>query len=164
MRPRTTRRQAPSAARRAISAALAVATLALLAALAGTGYAAIALPTHSVGTHQLRHRAVTNAKIVPGAGVSCSTPAPPAASPSAGRVGGGYAACPHGTYAIGGGVGTNDVAGVTVTESLPYNSAAHSYSGAADAWSVHVQNAAAHAQAIEVYAVCITAARAAATY
>ena len=81
-----------------------------------------------------------------------------------GGVGGGYATCPKRTYAIGGGVGTNGVTGISVTESLPYNSAAHSYSGPADAWSVYVANAADHAQPVEVYAVCISAARAAASY
>lgn len=158
----------PSPARRRavrVSPALAVALLALLVALGGTGYAAIALPAQSVGARQLKERAVTPGKIVPGAGVELVyTRAANNVTVAPGAIGGGVATCPHGTYAIGGGAGTDDVAGVTVTESLPYNSASHSFSGAADAWSVHVENAGPQPQAIEVYAVCVVAARASATY
>src|ERR671938_1826973 len=46
------------------SPALAVATLALLFALTGTGIAAVAaLPRNSVGTAQLRNNAVTSSKV-----------------------------------------------------------------------------------------------------
>ena len=78
--------------------------------------------------------------------------------------GGGDATCPKGTYAIGGGVGTNDVPGVAVTETLPFNATTNSYSGAANAWAVFVQNTGTQAQTIDVYAVCAAAASATATY
>jgi hypothetical protein len=45
------------------SPAMAVACLALLVALGGTGYAAIKLPANSVGTAQLQANAVTSAKV-----------------------------------------------------------------------------------------------------
>ena len=45
------------------SPAMVVACIALTAALAGTGYAAIRLPANSVGTAQLRKGAVTGAKV-----------------------------------------------------------------------------------------------------
>jgi hypothetical protein len=46
--------------------AMVVATIALLVALGGTSYAAIALPANSVGTVQLKNGAVTAAKIKAG--------------------------------------------------------------------------------------------------
>jgi hypothetical protein len=45
------------------SPALVVAVIALIVALGGTGYAAITLPAHSVGTGQLKKAAVTTSKI-----------------------------------------------------------------------------------------------------
>ncbi|HST25422.1 MAG TPA: hypothetical protein VLJ76_05495 [Gaiellaceae bacterium] len=48
------------------SPALVVASIALLVALGGTGYAATALPANSVGTAQLKNAAVTAAKVKPG--------------------------------------------------------------------------------------------------
>jgi len=48
------------------SPALAVATLALVVAMAGTGYAALKLPSNSVGTKQLKSNAVTGAKVKAG--------------------------------------------------------------------------------------------------
>jgi len=156
----------PAHRRRArVTPALAVAILALVVALGGSAYASLAIPKNSVGTRQLKNRAVTGSKIVPGAGVSLVyTRAATSVTVAPNSVGGGFAACPRGTYAIGGGAGTNDVAGVTVTESLPFNSATGSYSGAADAWSVYVQNTTAQAQTMQVYAVCAAAASATATY
>lgn len=49
------------------SPALVVATIALIVALGGTGYAALRLPANSVGTKQLRKGSVTRSKIKPGA-------------------------------------------------------------------------------------------------
>jgi hypothetical protein len=49
------------------SAALVVSVIALIAALSGTAYAGIVLGRNSVGTKQLRNRAVTTAKIHNGA-------------------------------------------------------------------------------------------------
>jgi hypothetical protein len=46
--------------------AMVVATIALVVALGGTGYAAIVLPANSVGTAQLKNGAVTAAKVKPG--------------------------------------------------------------------------------------------------
>ncbi len=46
--------------------ALVVASIALLVALGGTGYAAVVLPANSVGTVQLKSGAVTAAKVKPG--------------------------------------------------------------------------------------------------
>lgn len=48
------------------SPALIVASAALIVALAGTGVAITALPRNSVGTAQIRNRAITGAKIKPG--------------------------------------------------------------------------------------------------
>ena len=45
------------------SPAMVVASIALVVALGGTGYAAIKLPANSVGTKQLRKNAVTGAKV-----------------------------------------------------------------------------------------------------
>ncbi|HZG35112.1 MAG TPA: hypothetical protein VEY87_04630, partial [Gaiellaceae bacterium] len=45
------------------SPALVVACVALLVALSGTGYAAVALPRNSVGTPQLKDGAVTSLKV-----------------------------------------------------------------------------------------------------
>jgi hypothetical protein len=45
------------------SPALVVAAAALVVALGGTGYAALALPSGSVGTVQLKHNAVTSGKV-----------------------------------------------------------------------------------------------------
>jgi hypothetical protein len=45
------------------SAALVVALIALFVALGGTSYAAVTLPRNSVGTAQIKNRAVTKAKI-----------------------------------------------------------------------------------------------------
>src|SRR3954453_13874697 len=45
------------------SPALVVATIALIVALAGTGYAALKLPRNSVGTKQLKRDAVTSPKV-----------------------------------------------------------------------------------------------------
>jgi hypothetical protein len=50
-----------------LSYANVTASLALFVALGGTSYAAIKLPARSVGTVQLKSRAVTKAKIAPGA-------------------------------------------------------------------------------------------------
>lgn len=49
------------------SPALVVAVIALIVALGGTGYAAVTLPAHSVGSKQLKRRAVTTSKIHHGA-------------------------------------------------------------------------------------------------
>jgi hypothetical protein len=51
--------------RRHLSPALVVSCLALLVALGGTGYAAIALPPGSVGTKQLKNGAVVASKVKP---------------------------------------------------------------------------------------------------
>ncbi len=50
---------------RAPSPALVVSFVALIVALGGTSYAAISMPNNSVGTKQLKDRAVTNAKLGP---------------------------------------------------------------------------------------------------
>jgi hypothetical protein len=52
--------------RKRLSPALVIASIALLVALGGTGYAAIAPPANSVGTAQLKNGAVTAAKVKPG--------------------------------------------------------------------------------------------------
>src|ERR671918_2592942 len=51
--------------RRHLSPALVISCLALLAALGGTGYAAIKLPPGSVGTKQLKNGAVVASKVKP---------------------------------------------------------------------------------------------------
>jgi hypothetical protein len=48
------------------SPALAVSFVALVVALGGTAYAGITIPKGSVGTNQLKNKAVTNAKLGPG--------------------------------------------------------------------------------------------------
>lgn len=48
------------------------ATLALIIALGGTSYAAISLPTNSVGSKQLKKRSVTNSKLRPNAVTSAT--------------------------------------------------------------------------------------------
>jgi hypothetical protein len=53
--------------RRRPSAATIIATLALVVALGGTGYAAASLPRNSVGTKQLKNNAVTSKKVKDGA-------------------------------------------------------------------------------------------------
>lgn len=56
----------PNRTRRRPSPALVIACLALVVALGGTSYAAFTLPAKSVGTSQLRERAVTSAKLANG--------------------------------------------------------------------------------------------------
>jgi hypothetical protein len=58
------------------SAALVVSTISLIVALGGTSYAAITLPQNSVGTTQLKNRAVTLAKIAPAARGALTTLGP----------------------------------------------------------------------------------------
>ena len=48
------------------------ATMALIVALGGTSYAAIALPANSVGSRQLKRDAVTNSKLDSGAVTSAT--------------------------------------------------------------------------------------------
>jgi hypothetical protein len=152
-----------------------IALLALVVALGGTGYAALAVPANSVGTRQLtrdsvgtrqlKNHAVTPLKIAPGAGVDLVyTRAATNVTVAANSIGGGDATCPKGTYPVGGGAGTDNVPGVTVTEMLPFSSASDAYSGAADSWEVYVQNTTGQPQQMEVYAVCVVAASATATY
>lgn len=57
----------PKFLRRRPSAAIVIAMIALFAALAGAGYAAVSIPKNSVGTNQLKNGAVSNAKIKNGA-------------------------------------------------------------------------------------------------
>ena len=54
-----------SPSRRRPSPALVISLIALFVALGGTGYAAIKLPANSVGSKQLKKKAVTKAKIAP---------------------------------------------------------------------------------------------------
>ena len=49
------------------SASMVVAIIALVMAMGGTSYAALTLPKNSIGTRQLKNRAVTNSKIAKGA-------------------------------------------------------------------------------------------------
>jgi hypothetical protein len=49
-----------------LSPATVISVVALFVALAGTGYAAVSLPAHSVGTAQLKANAVTSAKVLNG--------------------------------------------------------------------------------------------------
>jgi hypothetical protein len=49
------------------SASLVISMLALVVALGGTAYAAATLPKNSVGTKQLKNKAVTTSKIANGA-------------------------------------------------------------------------------------------------
>jgi hypothetical protein len=58
------------------SAAIIVSTIALVVALGGTSYAAFTLPQNSVGTKQLKDKAVTLAKIAPAARSALSTAGP----------------------------------------------------------------------------------------
>jgi hypothetical protein len=63
MRSRSKARPERRSPRRRPSAALAVALIALFVSLAGTGWAAFGLAANTVGTTQLRDRAVTNRKL-----------------------------------------------------------------------------------------------------
>src|SRR4051794_41880677 len=63
---------------RAPSPALVISALALFVALAGTSYAALAIPHNSVGTAQLKNSAVTGAKIKNGAVTAAKVAAPEA--------------------------------------------------------------------------------------
>jgi hypothetical protein len=59
------------------STALIVSTIALVVALGGTSYAAFSLPNNSVGTRQIRNKAVTLTKIAPAAQHALSKVGPP---------------------------------------------------------------------------------------
>lgn len=67
--------------RRHLTYANVVASLALFIALGGASYAAIKLPKNSVGTKQIKNKAVTKAKLAKGLSVRGKTGAPGVAGP-----------------------------------------------------------------------------------
>ena len=79
-------------------------------------------------------------------------------------VAGEFATCPKGTSPVSGGAGTNAAPGLTVLESLPYNSVKQAYTGAADSWATTVQNTTGQALPFTAYVVCVSAVSATSTY
>lgn len=194
---------APPVPRGRLSYANVTASLALFVALGGTSYAAIKLPAKSVGTIQLKSRAVTKAKLAPravdtskvrdgsltGADIalgavdgskvrdgsltaadiagkvaaavtadrlayvqriavaSASDPAPTGSYSTKG----GTAACPAGTFVVGGGVSLGDQNAQIVSNSYPSSTSS---------WTADVDNVAPTAPSFTVYAICLPAAAA----
>ena len=64
-----------------------------------------------------------------------------------------YAACPRGSYAIGGGA-TIGSDGVNLLDSAPYELATKTYGGPADAWVAYVGNTTSKSARYSAYAVC----------
>ena len=138
--------------------ALVISIIALFAALGGTSYAALA--NGSVGTAQLRNKAVTNAKLGPtsvgkakirngavGLGqLAVSTPTGSVSVPANSR-GTVSASCPSGTVVLAGGGG---FPGVTTRFGLLQSSNA-----SGNSWLVEGWNLTTTAQTLTVRAVCI---------
>jgi hypothetical protein len=100
------------------SPALVVSTIALLVASGGTSYAALTLPRNSVGTRQIRNKAVTLPKIAPGAQKALAKAGPQGPPGAQGQPG---APGQNGTNGTNGAPGTARayglVNGTTVTQS-----------------------------------------------
>lgn len=126
------------------------ATLALIVALGGTSYAVAALPRNSVGTAQIKARAVTKGKLATGLSTAgprgaagATGPAGAAGAPGLSGVeivtgGDGYtssaqAVCPAGKRAIGGGAVSGGVSPVYLTRSFPAPDGASWLAGSAGA-------------------------------
>lgn len=165
---------------RAPSPSMAIALLALFVALGGTAYAAVTLPKNSVGTKQLKKHAVTAGKIHPAAVTSGkikdraigrikikkTTLASLTGLPDYNVVSTvttstgtslfhGYAVCPAGETAVGGGYEFDDAgSGGKIWWSIPYSSG-NTGSVANDEWYVGATADAASKRLI-VYADCAT--------
>ena len=124
-----------------LSPATVIAAAALFVALGGTGYAALRGP----GTPASAASAGVALDYV-----HAGTPLTLAAD----TVEGATLTCPIGSVPVGGGDGTDSVAGVVLLDTLPYDSAAGSYLKAATAWTVWVQNTTSGAQTLRPYVVC----------
>ena len=146
---------------KAPSPALVVACIALFAAIGGTSYAAFSLPNGSVGTPQLKNKAVTNAKLAPTsvgyakivngavglAKLGVSQPATSVSVPANSR-GTLTAACPSGTVVLDGGGGFPGVTG-------RYGLLSSSNTSGTTGWAVEGWNLTATSQTLVARAVCI---------
>ena len=128
------------------SPSMLVALVALVLALAGTGYAA-GLAKNSVGTPQLKSGAVTTVKLAPAASARVAgltyRGEPIAMDPkSAGAM---TVSCPAGLTAIAGGAETPHVLGIYLLDSHPTNGTG---------WQVGLENDNDVAQQVTAWAVC----------
>jgi hypothetical protein len=128
------------------SPGLIVAIVAVMLALAGTGYAA-GLAKNSVGTPQLKNGAVTTVKLAPAASARIAGLTYRSVSVTADPSSGGSITvpCPAGLTAIGGGAETPHTLDAYLLDSHPTNG---------KAWEVSVGNSAAVAEKITAWAVC----------
>src|SRR4051794_28129178 len=103
-----------------------VAYLALMVALGGTSYAAVALPPNSVGTREVRNNSLLRSDLRPGqfisrvvhvAGptVTLCAQSGPCPSPQS-RFNEGFAQCPPGMQAMGGGWSVENLAEATYAD------------------------------------------------
>lgn len=97
------------------SPAVVIASLALLVALAGTGYAAVTLPADSVGTAQLKNGAVTAAKVKRGTLLKSNFAANQLPRGARGPVGSVGSPGPPGAPGVAGGRGPTGPAGTAAT-------------------------------------------------
>ncbi len=148
---------------KAPSPALIISLIALFAALGGTSYAALA--NGSVGTAQLKNKAVTNAKLAPlsvgyakiingAVGLSklgVSTPTASVTVPAL-RRGSITAACPSGTVVLDGGGGFT---GTTVPVNQPNGTLQMSNASGTSGWLIQGFNNATSSQTLVARAVCI---------
>jgi hypothetical protein len=135
--------------RRAASPATVLAALALFIAAGGTGYAVTKLPKNSVGTVQIKDKAVTTPKLNPAAAARLAGLTYRrytfVVGPGMGAVA--DATCPKGLVAIGGGVETPHMPNVFVLDGHPIGTA----------WETSVGNASDAPQSVNAYAICARA-------
>ena len=149
-------------------------TLCFFMLLGGGAYAATKLPANSVGTKQIKNRAVTGAKVKKGSlvgtdinpstlfagGVSTSAvhafidPTPHVTAPVAsGKSATDTAGCPEGSIAIGGGADWSlHKADGYISESYPVSTPE---TAPPDAWLITVVNTEASPHSFDLYAVCL---------
>ena len=131
------------------SPALVISIIALVFAAAGTGYAAIKLPANSVGTKQIKNRAVTAAKVkgdLPSAGVAGLTIRSTSQAIPAGSAGAETMTCGGGLVAIGGGMEAPHTLNTYLIDSHP--TAAHG-------WEIGAANAGSTSETVNFSIVCV---------
>lgn len=131
------------------SPALVIAIIALVCAAAGTGYAAIKVPKNSVGTAQIKNKAVTPPKVkgdLPSAGVAGLSIVKRSQLVSPGTAGVATITCPSGLVAVSGGAEAPHTFSSFILDSHP--TAAHG-------WELSLANSGGSAETVNFSAVCV---------